>query len=156
MKKSDTLFFFPPTTSQSSASALHLFWNHHTHHPQSVPIMPCCLHARGLCLRHAIIVPPYLTHSYANIRFHPNIWWQEFPVAFSVSPWLCRDRLAWSGIDYWRVKVISHILYSQPCKTHHCLFFFYCRHVLLFVHMDSWRQMGNSFLIPPVWLLCYW
>lgn len=22
--------------------------------------------------------PPYLTHSYANIRFRPNIWWQDF------------------------------------------------------------------------------
>ena len=35
---------------------------------------------------------PYLTHSYANIRFQLNIWWQEF-LSLSL-PWLCCDRLA--------------------------------------------------------------
>lgn len=35
--------------------------------------------SRRLRLRHAIMVSAaYLTHSYANIGFPLNIWWQEF------------------------------------------------------------------------------
>lgn len=87
---------------------------------------------------------PYLTHSYANTRFHWNIWWQEF---LSLPPPPSPDYVAIGspgpGIDDSRRIMISHIWCSPRRAT--------CRAASYIVDgrvsvctpdmlTDSWRQ----------------
>lgn len=149
-KKSGTLF--SAATSQSSTSALpSLMESPHT----SSPISP---HNALLSVCPLVMAvpryngsPPYLTHSYANIRFHPNIWWQEFLSLSPFSPdYAAICRLARPGIDYSRIIMISHISCSQRCKTHNCLVF-YCRHACFhlcarYTDGQSQTDRKNSFM----------
>lgn len=107
----------------------------HTHHPQSAPIMPCSPYSPWLWLRHAIMVPlPYLTHSYANTRFHRNIWWQEFlSLPSSPSPDYVAISSLGPGIDNSRLIVISHIWCSPRCRTRRRRVF-HCRRACFCLH----------------------
>lgn len=102
----------------------------HTHHQPIKP--PQCLAVCTVCPL-VMAVPCYngsllIWHTVMQILGSTQISGDRSSSrSLPFPPWLCSDRLAQPGTAHSRIIVISHILCSQWCKTHHCLVF-HCRH----------------------------